>query len=113
MVLDAGADRTVFDATFMSVLAPSTVPGSQSPRLRGVGGDVQCLFVQTVIALSRSDGNRVTISGSFGVFSDLAASDIPVLGRDVTNNFDVLYSYPARQVTLLAPPHEFQIRVRS
>ena len=29
--------------------------------------------------------------------------------RDVTNNFDVIYSHPQRQVTLLSPPHRFRI----
>jgi len=36
-------------------------------------------------------------------------SDVSVLGRDVTDNFDVLYSARIRQVTLLAAPHGFQI----
>lgn len=33
----------------------------------------------------------------------MACCGRPVLGRNVTNNFDVTYSYSKRQVTLLAP----------
>jgi len=31
----------------------------------------------------------------------------------VTNNFDVLYSFPRREVMLLAPPHSYQIQLPS
>jgi hypothetical protein len=113
LLLDSGADRTVFDASLLPVLAPLALPAEQSPELRGVGGDVQCVFVQTAIALIRDDGRRVTIRGPFGVFTNPSSSDVPVLGRDVTNNFDVLYGSRSKQVTLLAPPHAFQIRTGS
>jgi hypothetical protein len=38
----------------------------------------------------------------FGIFIDPTSSDISVPGRDVTNNFDMLYSYP---MTFGAGPH--------
>ena len=109
-LLDAGADRTVFDASLLSVLAPLALPAAQTPELGGVGGKVGCVFVQTSIAFVQDDGKRVTVRGPFGVFTDPASSDVSVLGRDVTNNFDVIYSYPKRQVTLLAPPHDYEIK---
>src|SRR5438034_10731892 len=34
MLLDAGADRTVFDASFLPILAPTAVLSPQSPQLR-------------------------------------------------------------------------------
>jgi len=110
LLLDAGADRTVFDASFFSLLSPFALPNAQTPELGGVGGKVGAIFVQTRLAFTRDDGKRVTIQGPFGVFTDLTSSDVSVLGRDVTNNFDVIYSYPQRYVTLLAPPHNYQIR---
>lgn len=76
----------------------------------GVGGKVECFFVQTRLALERHDGELVIINGPFGVFADPRSSDIPVLGRDVTNNFDVIYSFPKRQVLLLALPHSYQVQ---
>jgi hypothetical protein len=108
-LLDAGADRTVFDASFLTLLSPLGLPAAQAPALGGVGGPVGCLFVQTRIAFVRDDGKRVTVTGSFGVFTDPTSSDVSVLGRDVTNNFDVIYSFLHQQVILLAPPHGFQI----
>ncbi len=108
-LLDAGADRTVFDAHFLSLLSPLALSAAQTPELGGVGGKVGCIFVQARLAFVRDDEKQVFVNGPFGIFTDLASSDLAVLGRDVTNNFDVIYSYPKRQVTLLAPPHNYQV----
>jgi hypothetical protein len=113
MLLDAGADRTVFDASFLRIFSPLVVPEDQTPALGGVGGKVSAVFVQTRLSFPRDDGKRVTVQGPFGVFTELTSSDISVLGRDVTNNFDVIYSYPKRYVTLLASPHTYQIQLLS
>ncbi len=89
-LLDAGADRTVFDASFLSLLSTLVLPVDQTPALGGIGGKVSCVFVHTRIAFARHDGKRATVNGPFGVFTDPTSSDISVLGRDVTNNFDVI-----------------------
>jgi hypothetical protein len=47
LLLDAGADRTVFEASFLSLLSPLVLPAVQTPELGGVGGKVGCIFVQT------------------------------------------------------------------
>ena len=33
-----------------------------------------------------------------------------MLGRDVTNNFGIIYDYLNQTVTLLAPPHYYEIK---
>ena len=109
-LLDAGADRTVFNASLLPVLQPLAVPAEQSPELGGVGGKAGAVFVRTRLVFTRDDGQLVTVQGLFGVFNDLASSDVSILGRDVTNNFDVIYSFPQRQVELLAPPHGYRIQ---
>ena len=106
LLLDAGADRTVFDASLLTLLSPLALPATQAPELGGVGGKVQCIFVETNLAFASEDGKRVTIRGSFGVFVDPTSSDVSILGRDVTNHFEVTYSYPRRMVTLLIPSSE-------
>lgn len=108
-LLDAGADRTVFDHTFLSLLAPLALPTDETPELGGVGGKVDCVFIQTSLAFISTDGKRATVQGPFGVFTESGSSDVSILGRDVTNNFDVMYSYSSRQVTMVAPPLSFQI----
>ncbi|MEK6409693.1 MAG: hypothetical protein AABN34_22445 [Acidobacteriota bacterium] len=112
-LLDAGADRTVFDQTFLSLLAELALPADDTPELGGVGGKVDCLFIQSRLAFVRADGKQVNVQGPFGVFTDKTTSDVSILGRDVTNNFDVIYTYPTRRVILLAPPHEFLVQLKS
>src|SRR5438128_1885681 len=68
-LLDGGADRTVFDASFRSVLAPLALPGGSSPLLAGVGGRTNALFVPTTVRFRRDDGAPVVVRGDFGVFT--------------------------------------------
>jgi hypothetical protein len=110
-LLDSGADRTVLEARFLPLLDTLAVPEEDSPQLGGVGGNAECLFVQTRLAFTRDDGKSVTVNGAFGVFTDATSSDISILGRDVTNNFDVIYSYPQREVLLLAAPHTYSVQL--
>ena len=35
LLLDAGADRTVFDHTFLSMLSPLALPAEETPELGG------------------------------------------------------------------------------
>jgi hypothetical protein len=109
LLLDAGADRTVFEARLLTVLQTLAVPADEAPELGGVGGKAGCIFARTRLAFARDDGRLVNVKGLFGVFTDPGSSDVSVLGRDVTNNFDVIYSFPRREVMLLAPPHGYQI----
>jgi hypothetical protein len=111
LLLDAGADRTVFEARLLSVLQPLAVLAEQAPELGGVGGKVGCVFVQARLGFVQDEGPLATVKGPFGVFTDPTSSDVSILGRDVTNNFDVIYSFHHREVTLLAAPHSYQINL--
>jgi hypothetical protein len=113
LLLDAGADRTVFEARLLTVLQTLAVPADEAPELGGIGGRTTCIFVQTRLGFVRDDKQMVTVQGPFGVFTNPTSSDVSVLGRDVTNNFDVIYSFPRREVMLLATPHSYQILLPS
>ncbi|MEK6407817.1 MAG: hypothetical protein AABN34_12710 [Acidobacteriota bacterium] len=113
LLLDAGADRTVFEARLLTVLQKLAVPADEAPELGGVGGKAACIFARTRLGFVRDDGQLVNVQGLFGVFTNLTSSDVSILGRDVTNNFDVVYSFPRREVMLLAPPHSYQIHLPS
>jgi hypothetical protein len=110
-LLDSGADRTVLDASLFSLLAPLAAPEDQAVQLGGVGGHADCQFVQTAIAFDRGDGKEIKVNGTFAVFTNMDSSDVSILGRDVTNNFDVIYSYPQREVLLLAAPHSYTVQL--
>lgn len=106
-LLDAGADRTVFSSDLFDLLQPLEIG---ELRLAGIGGASGAILISTEIGFTRDDGKLVTIRGTFGVFSDYESADLSVLGRDVTNNFGVIYDYPNRLVALLAQPHGYEIK---
>jgi len=109
-LLDAGADRTVFSADLLSLLRPLEKMETESIQLAGVGGGVGSITVETVIGFKPDDGRRATVRGPFGVFTEIESADLSVLGRDVTNNFSVIYDYPNQIVVLLAKPHVYEIK---
>ena len=112
-LLDAGADRTVFSADFLALLRPLESSATEQIHLSGVGGMADSITVETVIGFIRDDGRVATVRGQFGVFTEGESAELSVLGRDVTNNFGVIYDYPNRTVALLAPTHFYEIKTTS
>ena len=100
----------MFEARLLTLLQPLAVDADEAPELGGVGGKAACIFARTRLGFVRDDGKLVNVQGLFGVFTDPGSSDVSILGRDWTNNFDVIYSFPRREVILLAPPHSYQIQ---
>ncbi len=109
-LLDAGADRTVFSSDFLSLLQPLEITGTETILLAGVGGAADSITIETTIAFVRDDGELVTVRGTFGVFTKGESADLSILGRDVTNNFSVIYDHPGQCIALLAPPHAYEIK---
>jgi len=108
-LLDAGADRTVFSSDFLSFLQPLEVIGTQEIVLGGVGGAADSITIETSIGFVREDDQMITVRGVFGVFTKGESADLSILGRDITNNFSVIYDYPQQVIALLGPPHAYGI----
>ena len=109
-LLDGGADRTVFSTRFLYRLLPLAINDPEQPQLAGIGGMVNSITVETALEFTRDDGRLVTVRGQFGVFTTGESSDLSILGRDVTNNFSVIYDYSHQVVALLALPHYYEIK---
>ena len=109
-LLDGGADRTVFSVRFLQWLRALESPQGEQIQLAGVGARVGSVTVDTSIGFIRDDGRVSTVSGQFAVFTEGESAELSVLGRDVTNNFGVIYDYSNRAVALLAPPHFYEIK---
>jgi hypothetical protein len=108
-LVDSGADRTVFCRETFDALGLPALSEAPPGALAGIGGQVGCVLVQTALLLVRNDGTPIRIQGPFAAFLAPDANDMDLLGRDVLNNFDVILSYPRRQVLLLAPNHAYQV----
>src|SRR5471030_2727422 len=62
LLVDVGADRTVFTAAVLSALA---LPHLPAPQLGGVGGAASTVAVATHIRLSLGGGATIAFQGSF------------------------------------------------
>src|SRR5690242_15475760 len=69
-LLDAGADRTVLSADFLSLLSRLQTSDNRRIQLAGVGGQVDCITVDTVVGFTRDDGRVVTVNGPFSAFTN-------------------------------------------
>ena len=112
-LLDAGADRTVFSAQLIDLLRPLENHEAEKIHLAGIGGLSGSITIETVIGFKSDEGRIATVRGTFGVFTQIEFADMSVLGRDLTNNFNVIYDYPNQLVALLAPPHFYEIKKAS
>jgi Aspartyl protease len=104
---DTAADRTVLSEDLFRALG---LPAQSSiEHLGGVGGVAPYVLVATAIRLHRETAATVLFSGQFAAFTDPAALDTSVLGRDITNLFALIVDRPQDLVCLLGQGHRYTI----
>jgi hypothetical protein len=108
-LIDTGADRTVFSAALLERLGLSANNAPPGLSLSGIGGTSEFVLVTTVMEFVRDDGGSVRVRGEFAGFTDPAATDLSVLGRDVLDNFDLIISRRRNEILLLAPRHQYRV----
>jgi hypothetical protein len=108
-LVDTGADRTVFTAALLGALGfpPSAPPAGIG--LSGVGGRQAFVLVRTTLTLYADDGVPARIQGDFAAFTDPAAADMSILGRDILDHFDAIVSRRRKEVLLLALNHNYRL----
>jgi hypothetical protein len=106
-LLDIGADRTVFSQGIYRELGIQ--PAGPAQNLEGVGGMARSVILATSIRLVRESNAHVSFDGQFAAFTDPAALDMSVLGRDLTNLFAVIVDRPQDVVCLLSHKHRYVI----
>ena len=89
-------------------MPPITTPD----RLGGGGGGSPSVGLETQIVIAREDGTRVTFRGQFAAFTEVAALDMSVLGRDITNLFAVIIDRPGYVVCLLSQGPRYLIQTQ-
>lgn len=108
-LVDTAADRTVLSAELLRNLEVIGNHASPTESLQGIGGSSPHVVVATVLEFTRDDGGPARVRGEFAAFTDPAATDLSILGRDVLNHFDVIISRPRNAVLLLAGNHRYHI----
>src|SRR5712691_3509398 len=99
LLLDTGADRTVFSTDILQALRLQPVVAEN--RLGGVGGVAHAIIVATRMRLSRENNGKVMFRGQYAAITGAEALDMSVLGRDVTNLFAIIVDWPQRTVCLV------------
>jgi gag-polyprotein putative aspartyl protease len=108
-LVDTGADRTVLSEPFVRdcQLVPTAVPSGFN--LHGISGASAIVKVTTALEFPTVDGRTIRVQGTFAAFTDPAATDYSILGRDVLDNFHAIVSRRRDQVRLLGGNHYYQI----
>jgi hypothetical protein len=107
LLLDTGADSTVFSADILQALHFQPVV-AENP-LGGLGGVVRAAIIETTMRLTRENKGKVMLRGQYAAVTAAEALDMSVLGRDVTNLFTIIVDWPQRLVCLLGQQHRYLI----
>ena len=107
LLVDTGADRTVFTEDLLSLLGLETQPAEE--RLGGLGGAADTVIVETEIRLARDVPGPAEFQGQYAAVTDPGALDMSVLGCDVTGLFAVIVDQPGNVVCMVGQRHTYQI----
>ena len=111
LLLDTGADRTVFSTDILQALRLQPIVTAN--QLGGVGGVVNTLIIATRMRLTRENNGKVIFRGQYAAITEVESLDMSVLGRDITNLFAIIVDWPQRLVCLLGQQHQYMIIPRS
>ncbi len=107
LLVDVGADRTVFTAGVLATLALAQLP--RPLQLGGVGGAAPTVAVATQLRLPLAGETSIKFQGSFAGFTEAEALDMCVLGRDIMNLFAVIIDRPGDAVCMIGQGHRYTI----
>lgn len=109
LLIDTGADRTAFTAELLESLGLPHVVALQ--QLGGLGGAAHTVTVSTEVRLPLEKGSPITFQGKFAAFTDPAALEINILGRDIMKLFAVIVDQPGGSIALISKPHRYRIEI--
>jgi hypothetical protein len=109
MLLDTGADFTILAYAAGQSLATYLQPTPASTTAQGIGGQFPTQMLNVGLLFTGTDGRQVMLNGPIPTLAAPANPDLSVLGRDVLDRFELVYSRTRSSITLLTPPDSFTI----
>ncbi|HMF15368.1 MAG TPA: retropepsin-like aspartic protease [Gemmataceae bacterium] len=110
LLVDSGADRTVFSADVMEAL--HLQPIDSPDRLSGVGGAAASVVVDTQLRLTHDQAGKAIFKGQFAGFTEVEALDMSVVGRDILNLFALIIDRQGDTICFLGQDHYYTIGKR-
>ncbi|MBX0330186.1 aspartyl protease family protein [Oscillochloris sp. ZM17-4] len=109
MLIDTGADLTVLAPAVAEQLADSIQPTPTETVVGGVGGTQQVYELAVDLLLPTTTGQRARIRGPLPVILEPGSLELSVIGRNLLDQFTLIYSQPQNTLLLLTPPDNFTL----
>lgn len=108
-LMDTGADETFLDFSLIKRLGFKTEGIDVKDDVGGIGGiGVPYFQIDSALKLISPGGTKV-FKGKVNVFLDPYSCDVPLLGRDVLDNFVAIFDKSQNLILLLDKDEEYKI----
>ena len=109
-LVDTGADETFLHHRSIAILGIEPSHLEVRNDVGGVGGfGIPYFRWETRLKILSADGAGRLFTGEVNVFLDPHASRVPILGRDVLDNFAAMFDRRKAQIALIEAPDRYQI----
>jgi predicted aspartyl protease len=110
LLIDTGADLTVLAPGVADQLASSIQITPTVTLASGVGGTQQLHEIAVDLLLPTTSGQRARIRGPLPVLLAPGSLEFSVIGRNLLDQFSLIYSRPKGTLALLNPPDSFTLQ---
>lgn len=112
-LIDTGADETFLHQRSIQILKIDTSNLTVMTDVAGVGGSgIPYFRWKTKVKLASLEGEGRLFGGEVNLFLDPHASRIPILGRDVLDNFSIIFDRKRNVVIFIELPDDYSISRR-
>lgn len=110
LLIDTGADLTVLSPSVAEQLVGVVQPTRTDTLAGGVGGTQQLYELAVDLLLPTTMGQRARIRGPLPVILAPGSLELSVIGRNLLDQFTLIYSRPSGTLLLLTPPDTFVLQ---
>ncbi len=103
-LIDTGADLSILAPDVAQQLSGVDQPVLTSGTATGIGGSLPMYELAVDLLLPTKSGQRVRIHGPLPILLEPGSLELSVIGRDVLDQFTVVYSRSQDLILLLTPP---------
>ncbi len=109
LLIDTGADLTVLAPAVAEQLVGIVQPTPTETVVGGVGGTQQVYELAVDLLLPTTTGQRARIRGPLPILLEPGSLELSVIGRNLLDQFTLIYSRPHHMLLLLTPPDTFTL----